>query len=87
MLNDDEVAGRDTAEARRAFGVTKAFVEPTTARAEANAVFMVELEFVLVAKGELVFCGEGQERCDTARKIDKARWVRQDLISTSFNAA
>lgn len=50
MLNDDEVVGRATA-ARTAFGVTKAFVEPTMARAEANAVFMVELGLVLVTRG------------------------------------
>lgn len=67
MLNDDEVVGRATAEARRAFGVTKAFVVPTMARAEANAVFMVELGLVLMTEDEVGVRREA-ERGDEARE-------------------
>lgn len=81
MLNDDEVVGRETAEARRAFGVTKAFVVPTTARAEAKAVFMVELDFALVTNR---VCGERDTREAAKLEIkERAEDVesRQDLTS------
>lgn len=72
MLNEDEVVGRATAEARRAFGVTNAFVVPTTARAEANAVFMVELELVLVMKKRVWVCAKrGREREATKEAPDQ----------------